>query len=121
MLVRIFALLYYYLLLLFYLMFLYLLEYNFHLYTNYNNLLLMIHLLHLLLYKLVIYTTLHFLCFHGISNLRVYGTLKNVLTLTKYTGVDPTTVTTTGLWPGIGGLEVYPTARNLTFGVQISY
>lgn len=56
-----------------------------------------------------------------ISNLRVYGTLKNVLTLTKYTGVDPTTVTTTGLWPGIGGLEVYPTARNLTFGVQISY
>ena len=30
-----------------------------------------------------------------ISNLRVYGTLKNVFTLTKYSGVDPTTVTTT--------------------------
>ena len=56
-----------------------------------------------------------------ISNLRVYGTLKNVFTLTKYSGVDPTTVTTTGLWPGIGGMEVYPTARNLTFGVQITY
>jgi len=35
--------------------------------------------------------------------------------------VDPTTVTTTGLWPGIGGMDVYPTARNLTFGVQITY
>lgn len=56
-----------------------------------------------------------------ISNLRVYATLKNVFTLTKYSGVDPTTVTTTGLWPGIGGMDVYPTARNLTFGVQISY
>ena len=56
-----------------------------------------------------------------ISNLRLYATLKNVFTLTKYTGVDPTTVTTTGLWPGIGGMDVYPTARNLTFGVQISY
>ena len=29
--------------------------------------------------------------------------------------------TTTGLWPGIGGMDVYPTARNLTFGVQITY
>lgn len=56
-----------------------------------------------------------------ISNLRVYGTVKNVFTLTNYTGVDPTTVNTTGLWPGIGGMEVYPTARNITFGVQISY
>ena len=56
-----------------------------------------------------------------ISSLRVYGTLKNVFTLTKYSGVDPTTVTTTGLWPGIGGMDVYPTARNLTFGVQITY
>ena len=56
-----------------------------------------------------------------ISNLRVYGTLKNVFTITKYSGVDPTTVNTTGLWPGIGGMDVYPMARNLTFGVQISY
>lgn len=56
-----------------------------------------------------------------ISNLRVYGTLKNVFTLTSYTGVDPTTVNTTGLWPGIGGMDVYPTARNFSFGVQISY
>lgn len=56
-----------------------------------------------------------------ISNLRVYGSLKNVFTLTAYTGVDPTTVNTTGLWPGIGGMDVYPTARNFSFGVQISY
>lgn len=56
-----------------------------------------------------------------ISNLRLYGTLKNVFTLTQYTGVDPTTVNTTGLWPGIGGMDVYPTARNFSFGIQISY
>lgn len=56
-----------------------------------------------------------------ISNLRLYGTLKNVFTLTKYTGVDPSTVNTTGLWPGIGGMDVYPMARNFSFGVQISY
>lgn len=56
-----------------------------------------------------------------ISNLRLYGTLKNVFTLTKYSGVDPSTVNTTGLWPGIGGMDVYPMARNFSFGVQISY
>ena len=47
--------------------------------------------------------------------------LEERITLTKYSGVDPTTVTTTGLWPGIGGMDVYPTARSLTFGVQITY
>jgi len=56
-----------------------------------------------------------------ISNIRLYGTLKNVFTLTKYSGLDPTSVTTTGLWPGIGGMEVYPTARNFTMGLQITY
>lgn len=56
-----------------------------------------------------------------ISNLRVYSTLKNVFTLTSYTGMDVTNVPTTGIWPGIGGMEVYPSARNLTFGVQITY
>lgn len=64
-----------------------------------------------------------------ISNLRVYATMKNVFTLTSYSGMDPATIKTTGLWPGLRSsgaddsnpLDVYPTTRNLTFGVQISY
>ncbi|WP_165026370.1 SusC/RagA family TonB-linked outer membrane protein [Dysgonomonas sp. ZJ279] len=56
-----------------------------------------------------------------ISNLRLYGTVRNVFTITKYSGLDPTTVPTAGLWPGISSLDVYPIARNFSFGVQISY
>lgn len=56
-----------------------------------------------------------------ISSLRLYGTIKNVFTLTKYTGMDPASVATSGLWPSMGSLDLYPLARNFTFGVQISY
>ncbi|MGM9760713.1 MAG: SusC/RagA family TonB-linked outer membrane protein [Parabacteroides sp.] len=56
-----------------------------------------------------------------ISHLRLYAVLKNVFTITPYTGVSPTTVSTTGLWPGIGGMDVYPSARNLTLGIQLYY
>lgn len=56
-----------------------------------------------------------------ISNLRVYVTMKNLFTITEYTGLDVTNVNTNGIWPGIGGMEVYPSARSLTFGVQITY
>jgi TonB-linked SusC/RagA family outer membrane protein len=64
-----------------------------------------------------------------ISGLRVYGTMTNVFTLTSFSGMDPASIRTTGLWPGMrssGGddsnpMDVYPTTRNLTFGIQISY
>lgn len=57
-----------------------------------------------------------------ISGLRIYATLKNVFTLTKYSGgMDPSSVDVTGLWAGRGTMDLYPTARNLTFGVQINY
>lgn len=56
-----------------------------------------------------------------ISNLRIYASMKNVFTITDYTGLDVTNVNTNGIWPGIGGMEVYPVARNLTLGVQITY
>lgn len=57
-----------------------------------------------------------------ISNLRIYATLKNVFTLTKYSGgMDPSSIDVTGLWAGRGTMDLYPTARNLTFGVQINY
>ncbi|MDR1201373.1 MAG: SusC/RagA family TonB-linked outer membrane protein [Tannerellaceae bacterium] len=63
-----------------------------------------------------------------ISNLRIYGTINNVFTITKFTGMDPANIKTTGIWPGIRSgnddsnpMDIYPTTRNLTFGVQISY
>jgi TonB-linked SusC/RagA family outer membrane protein len=64
-----------------------------------------------------------------ISSLRIYGSLTNVFTLTSFSGMDPASIRTTGLWPGMrssGGddsnpMDVYPTTRNLTFGFQISY
>ena len=64
-----------------------------------------------------------------ISSLRFYGTVTNVLTLTSFSGMDPASIRTTGLWPGIRSrteedsnpMDVYPTARNFTFGIQISY
>lgn len=57
-----------------------------------------------------------------ISNLRIYATMKNVFTITKYSGgMDPSSVDVTGLWAGRGSMDLYPTARNVSFGVQISY
>ncbi len=60
-----------------------------------------------------------------LSSLRVYGTVRNVFTITSFSGLDPTSVPTTGLWPGVGegdaALNVYPVTRNFSFGVQISY
>jgi len=57
-----------------------------------------------------------------ISNLRVYGSIRNVFTLTSYSVMDPSNIQNqTGLWVGQSGLDLYPTARNFTFGVQISY
>ena len=54
-------------------------------------------------------------------NLRVYATVKNAFTITKYSVMDPTSVDINGLEPGISGLNVYPIARSFTFGIQISY
>ena len=56
-----------------------------------------------------------------ISNLRVYATVKNAFTITKYSVMDPTSVDINGLEPGLSGLNVYPIARSFTFGIQISY
>lgn len=55
------------------------------------------------------------------SNVRLYGTVKNVFTITKYSGLDPTTVSVSGLEPGISSLNVYPITRNYTLGVQVTF
>ncbi|MGV8962779.1 MAG: SusC/RagA family TonB-linked outer membrane protein [Candidatus Saccharimonadaceae bacterium] len=56
-----------------------------------------------------------------ISSMRVYATVRNVFTLTKYSGLDPANTQIAGLDPGIGSLDLYPSTTNLSFGVQITY
>ncbi len=56
-----------------------------------------------------------------VRSVRLYATVKNVFTLTKFTGLDPTTVGISGLEPGIVSLDVYPITRNYTFGLQVSF
>ncbi|PRY11667.1 TonB-linked SusC/RagA family outer membrane protein [Pontibacter ummariensis] len=56
-----------------------------------------------------------------ISNLRIYGSVRNVFTITGYTGLDPASVGVIGLTPGYGDLNVYPTTRNFALGAQITF
>lgn len=56
-----------------------------------------------------------------ISNFRIYGSVRNVFTLTGYTGLDPASVGVVGLTPGYGSLDVYPTTRNFALGAQITF
>lgn len=57
----------------------------------------------------------------AISNFRIYGSVRNVFTLTKYSGLDPASVGVAGLTPGYGSLDVYPTTRNFALGAQITF
>lgn len=56
-----------------------------------------------------------------VKNLRLYGSVRNVFTITKYSGLDPTTVGVTGLTPGYGDLNVYPITTSFTLGAQITF
>ena len=56
------------------------------------------------------------------NKLRVYGTLKNVFTITRFSGVDPSTYQVNGLTPGAqGGRTYYPTTRQFIVGVQLDF
>ena len=56
-----------------------------------------------------------------IRSIRAYVTGKNLLTFTRYSGMDPEAVSITGLTPGIDGLNKYPTIRSITAGVNITF
>lgn len=63
-----------------------------------------------------------------INNLRIYGAIRNVFTITKYSGLDPNAINVTGLTPGINmispsdnPLNVYPIGRNFSIGAQITF
>ena len=57
-----------------------------------------------------------------LDGLRVYGTVKNVFTLTKFSGVDPSTYQVNGLEPGAqGSRSYYPSTRQFIAGVQLDF
>ena len=55
-----------------------------------------------------------------IRNLRLYATGRNLITITKYRGLDPE-VDDTGLAPGIDGRGFYPRTRSFTAGLNIGF
>ena len=56
-----------------------------------------------------------------IDNLRIYLTGQNLITITKYSGMDPE-INTTSVWnAGIDYCDFYPTVATVMFGVNISF
>ena len=57
-----------------------------------------------------------------IDRIRVYGTVKNVFTLTKFSGVDPSTFDVNGLTPsGQGSRDYYPSTRQFILGLNVDF
>ena len=57
-----------------------------------------------------------------VDSLRLSLTGKNLLTLTSFSGVDPSTYSTNGLTPGAtGSRNYYPTTRQFLFGLQLGF
>ena len=57
-----------------------------------------------------------------LDGLRVFATVKNVFTLTKFSGVDPSTYQVNGLTPGAQGSRTYyPSTRQFILGVQLDF
>ncbi len=56
-----------------------------------------------------------------LKSARFYVTGKNLLTVTKYTGMDPEAVVITGLTPGVDRLQKYPTLKSVTAGVSVTF
>jgi hypothetical protein len=56
----------------------------------------------------------------NIKSLRAYVTGRDLLVLTKYSGLDPE-VNVNGLDPGFEFRDVYPKTRTIMFGLQIGF
>lgn len=56
----------------------------------------------------------------GISNLRVYVTGNNLITITKYSGIDPE-INQGGVAPGIDYNNFFPKTRTVMFGLNLTF
>jgi len=55
----------------------------------------------------------------GVKNIRVYFASNNLLTITKYTGIDPE-INFSGLFFGLDQYDVYPKTRTFTLGINVT-
>jgi iron complex outermembrane receptor protein len=55
-----------------------------------------------------------------IKSLRVYTSVNNLFTITKYKGIDPE-VNQGGIAPGVDYNNFYPKTRTVLFGVNVSF
>ncbi len=55
------------------------------------------------------------------DNMRVYFSAKNLATITKYSGNDPSIVEINGIEPGVDNSGTYPQARVFTLGLTINF
>ena len=55
-----------------------------------------------------------------VDGLRLYLTAKNICTMTRYSGNDPSIVAVTGITPGVDVSSAYPTATQLCLGVTLN-
>lgn len=57
-----------------------------------------------------------------IDGLRIYGTAKNLFTLTKFSGIDPSNYQVNGLNPGCqSSRSYYPSTRQFIMGIQVDF
>ena len=56
----------------------------------------------------------------GITNLRVYATGNNLLTITNYSGIDPE-INQGGVAPGIDYNNFFPKTRTIMFGLNLTF
>lgn len=57
-----------------------------------------------------------------LNRVRLYGTVKNVFTITKFSGVDPSTYQVNGLTPGgEGSRTYYPSTRQFIVGLKLDF
>ena len=55
-----------------------------------------------------------------VDGLRLYLTAKNIVTMTRYSGNDPSIVAVTGITPGVDSSSAYPTATQLCLGITLN-
>ena len=57
-----------------------------------------------------------------LSSVRIYATATNLFTITKFSGVDPSTYQLNGLTPGATGSRTYyPSTRQFMLGLQVDF
>lgn len=56
-----------------------------------------------------------------VESLRIYAVAKNLFTLTKYSGNDPSIVPQNGITPGIDTASSYPESTSITLGVTLKF